>query len=145
MVTAERVKVQIQMDATRFAETKLEYDTLKNKKKRMPAWHALFGGPESIADLAVSVGRASLYEYFYRIFSAEVHSTSALNSIKTCSQTNQAALRPLRYPLGAPASMTLCGSILVDLYRELVDRSVRIGDKSFRHGIAGQFKRTSTS
>jgi hypothetical protein len=120
-IAAEKAHVKANLDNPRFSEVKAAWTAFEAKCKRAPAWHALFKGPSNVADLAERVGCAGWYD-FYRDFSDETHSTSAMKSLRKDSKTSKALLRPLRYPEVAPRCFGLCGAVLMHFYRTMIDR-----------------------
>jgi hypothetical protein len=51
-----------------------EYQSIKTRTGKDPAWYSLFGGPNSIEQLATQLQRIFMYEVLYRYFSGSVHS-----------------------------------------------------------------------
>lgn len=119
------------MADAKYQAIAFEWERIVTERRREPAWHALFGGPVNVSELAARVGRAGWYDIFYRRFSDEVHSTSAIGSIRSNPIEKTTAFRPIRYPDNAPHCLSLGGSVLLDLYRELIPRFCREHEAEF--------------
>lgn len=121
-VAAEMANVKAKMANALFAEVSKEWNRLEIERRRPQPWHALFDGPGNVAELAEDVGCAGWYDVFYRQFSDEVHSTSAMESLRKDSKASKALIRPLRYPEHATNCLGLCGTLLIRLYDEMLKR-----------------------
>ena len=61
------------LDRDQFDEVNKEYGELKAKRKGSLPWYALFGGPNSLRQLSVVMGRGAQYEILFRGWSSVVH------------------------------------------------------------------------
>lgn len=96
-----------------------EWQRLK-KGKRHPTWHALFGGPQSIRELAHHVNRGFWYEFMYSDWSGQLHAGHSFHNVgKTASDPlgRQTAIRPLRHPDG-----------IKDVYRFAQGMAIELGN-----------------
>jgi hypothetical protein len=76
----------------RFAPIEAEFQTVKKKTGRNPAWYSLFGGPPSLEQLANRVGLSLSYELLYRHWSEAVHSTGVRSGRILSANDGTAAL-----------------------------------------------------
>ena len=86
-----------------FAAVNDEWQRVKKRAKRHPAWHALFDGPKTVRDLAFHLDRGFWYEYLYSDWSGHVHAASGVQNIGPSSDdpaVELKAVRPLRHPDG---------------------------------------------
>jgi hypothetical protein len=137
-VAAEKADVKAKLADARFDEVRTAWATFGPKGP--PAWHALFRGPVNIATLAEEVGCATWYDFFYRYFSDEVHSMSAMGSLRRDPSSSKALIRPLRYPQDAPRCLGSAGSILIQFYERMIERFCPSCDASFRAWYAGEIR-----
>ena len=79
-----------------FQPIEQEWQSLKAKRKHDPEWFSLFGGPQSVRDLAIRVKWAGTYEFLYRTWSNEVHAGRAMESIGR--RNGIIVMRPIRHP-----------------------------------------------
>jgi hypothetical protein len=56
-----------------YDEGEDEFQRLKRRNHRSPEWFALYGGPTSIHDLALHLGRLGVYHHLYRSWSELTH------------------------------------------------------------------------
>jgi hypothetical protein len=70
-------------------DAEAEYQKLKN-----PAFYALWGGPRTLEQLALRLGRGGQYEFLYRLWSATAHTEDLQRQLG--SREGSAAVRPFR-------------------------------------------------
>lgn len=96
---SENESIRQMLSAPPYAEINAEYDA----KPKNKAWHALFGGPRTIRDLAYHLGRPFWYEFLYADWSGRLHAGNALRNVASNSKEPERkgkAIRPIRHPDG---------------------------------------------
>lgn len=104
-VAADQLETKLLADPV-FAPILAEWDRLTKKKgggtkEKDPDWYTLFGGANSIRDLAKQLSLESIYVFVYKTLSDPVHAGNALDGFAP-SGVGQSILRPLRHPGGLP-------------------------------------------
>ena len=74
-------------------------DEYKNHPNRRPKWFSLFGGPNTIRDLAEHVDKKDLYDLLYREWSSTTHSDGGLQEIvRPHGDPGKTYIRSVRHP-----------------------------------------------
>jgi hypothetical protein len=129
--TSEIANLQRMLTRVEFAPVEAEWQRLRAKNKRRPAWHSLFDGPAGIQQLARHVGKAGWYEILYRDFSGETHAADALSSLHG-STDGKMAYQPLRYPIEAPNLVSLAVTMAVGGYHDILNHYCSGGIVAFQ-------------
>jgi hypothetical protein len=113
-----------------------EWQRFKRETRRHPAWHALFGGPKTVRDLAFHLDRGFWYEFLYSDWSGHVHAGSGLTNIGTDTDDptgELTALRPLRHPDGLKIVLHFAQGMALELGNALGQRYLsKIGQDDLR-------------
>src|SRR5690554_5106221 len=81
--SVERIKELEQiLNNEPFKEVNEEWLRTKKELKMKPSWHALFGGPRKILELAEHLGQEAYYAIIYKNLSSFTHGSSTLNRLK---------------------------------------------------------------
>jgi hypothetical protein len=91
-------KMQAILESEKYTPIESEFQAVKKKTRRNPAWYSLFGGPPNLEQLAERVGLPLIYEILYRYWSEEVHSTGVRSGRILPANDGTAALVQLRDP-----------------------------------------------
>jgi len=102
-----------------YREAGREYAKLKKTRKRSPQWFQLFGGPDSIEQLAVRVGMPEWYQILYRRWSGVVHATDVITG-KISGRDGETEIHQLRWPGGVESVYTFSVSLALRTYRHLI-------------------------
>jgi Family of unknown function (DUF5677) len=79
----EKIKELEQMlNREPFKEVNDEWLRTRKKMKRMPNWHALFGGPQKIYDLAEYLEQTEYYAILYKNLSSFIHGSETIGRLK---------------------------------------------------------------
>lgn len=141
-IAAARADVANRMADARFDKVRSAWQAWQSSHRdRPPHWYSLFGGPTSVAELAQRVGVVGWYDLFYRNFSDEVHSTTAMNSIRNSGVANRALIKPIRYPDGAQLCFQLCTSLLFYVYQSMIGRFCPAQMQAFQDWYAETIQR----
>lgn len=91
-----------------------EYE--KQRRKGMPPWYSLFGGPKSIRQLVYHLKLGAAYETLYSNWSETVHAGGAMLTVAG----REKAVRALRHPARAQLVASLGASLTIRISRELL-------------------------
>ena len=110
-IRSARVRLDKLLADPKYHEIDAEYT---RQKKRRPEWYSLFGGPQTLYELAKHFHFWPEYELLYRQWSRSVHAQDPLHSL-TPAMPGQTFLDKLRQPKDLPftgyfAAMFLIGS-----------------------------------
>src|SRR5207244_2230497 len=64
-----------------FQPIEAEWQRLKAANRKDPEWYSLFGGPNSVRNLATKLGVPAMYEFLYRPWSGEIHAGEAMAKV----------------------------------------------------------------
>ena len=117
-LTAARANLESLLSNPRYVEAAREYERLKRKMRRGPQWFQLFGGPDSIEQLAARVSMADWYQILYRDWSGVVHATDVITG-KVSSRNQSTEIRQLRWAGGAGAVYNFAVSLALSTFRHL--------------------------
>src|SRR5690606_26577632 len=79
----EKIKELEQMlNREPFKEVNDEWLRTRKKMKSRPNWHALFGGPQKIYDLAECLGQTEYYAILYKNLSSFIHGSETIGRLK---------------------------------------------------------------
>ncbi len=127
-----------------YAAVNEEWQRIKKDTKRHPAWHALFGGPKTIHDLAFHLNRGFWYEYLYSDWSGHVHAGTAVRKVgpNTDDPTGELkSFRPLRHPDGLKDAYSFGQTMSVSLGTKLADKYLsQIGRDDLRNFYMREIK-----
>ncbi len=93
----ENEKLRRVLQSPPYLEVNTEWDA---RGKRV-AWHALFGGPRTIRDLAYDLDKGFWYEFLYSDWSGRIHAGRTLQNVAINSREptrKGGAIRPIRHP-----------------------------------------------
>lgn len=95
------------LNAPHLVAAAVEYQRTrdKNKKKKRPAFHALWDGPENVEQLAKKLGRSAFYEILYRGWSQSTHAVDVVRQLG--HKDGAPAVRPFRSGDGLKTSYSL--------------------------------------
>ncbi|MHA6246507.1 DUF5677 domain-containing protein [Pontibacter sp. CAU 1760] len=99
-----------------------EYERLKSKGEKNPAWYRLFDGPKNIQELAERLNLSGLYEILYRYWSGPTHGTDILQGKLVGAIDNRAEIIQLRYPKDAQAVTSYAMTLSLKLFILFVDK-----------------------
>ncbi|QEL17796.1 DUF5677 domain-containing protein [Limnoglobus roseus] len=102
-LSARAAVVEAKLADPKFAPILAEWERLKRpagkSKQKDPEWFSLFGGGNSIRDLAKNLGSISLYAFIYKELSNSTHAATALDSFTEVGG-DITQIRQLRHPGG---------------------------------------------
>jgi hypothetical protein len=93
---AEAAKIRQALSGPEYQAVDAEYLRLRGKGKFDPAWYELWKGPQSVRQLADSVGLIAIYEMFYGGASAVMHATDISGQLGDKKESGGHFVRPLR-------------------------------------------------
>ena len=103
-----------------YAEAYSEYQRLS--ARRPAQWYQLFGGPNTLRELAREVGREGAYEGLYGEWSILGHAKDALLRHLTEGQGGGPAVRPIRNPETIPPTVSHAISFALEATRLMIER-----------------------
>lgn len=120
----ERIsKMEAVLKTGSLAEVGAELDALRKGGRRNPAWHELFGGPQSIEGVATAVGLPAVYDVMYRYWSGFTHG-SGVHSGRIKGGLEESAVTQLRYPESAQEVLAHALLLGTDMMRFIVEALV---------------------
>lgn len=97
-------------------EQEFQQMVLSSPKRKKPRWHALFGGPRTVEDLARYLSLGGLYELLYRPLSGATHSSDVTKGTFTVEPGGQFALLQLRLPEDAQFVTHMATSLALQVF-----------------------------
>jgi hypothetical protein len=112
-VRAAAAKLQPLLQSDQFREVVAEFDTLRRQRRRHPAWYSLFGGPQTLRQLAVTVQMETMFSGFYPYWSRVAHAQDARRFLGVPRDGRQGFNR-LRNTAGIRQLASLATSVFLD-------------------------------
>jgi len=104
-----------------FSETKKEFERIKKKKKRKPPWYLLYGGADSIQQLATLLDYSYVYEVLYRSWSHTVHASDIITGKIAQSDDGESSFYQIRFGIDASSVASFAIKIILTSYQTLID------------------------
>ncbi|RIV20498.1 hypothetical protein DYU11_20860 [Fibrisoma montanum] len=125
--SAELENIKRLINSPLYREAKEEYNiyTKDNTKDINDLkWHALYNGPKSTFRLANYLNRRDFYDYCYKPWSEEVHSTNLHRGVIVKAEEGYGAFNQLRMPDQAPELVQSTTMIVLSVYELLITKCV---------------------
>ena len=103
-----------------YAEAYAEYQRLS--VRRPAEWYQLFGGPNTLRDMAREVGREGAYAGLYGEWSILGHAKDALLRHMTQGQAGGPAVRPIRNPETIPQTVNFAVDFALEATRLMIEK-----------------------
>jgi len=117
------------LQSPQYIKIEKEYQIIRKKN---PNWFSLFGGPKTIQELSVELGRPGLYEIYYRIWSGTAHGTSLIRRGKVSpGKKGKADIVQLRLAAEAQAIVRDTLIIILGMYRSYIARYIPVQQQEF--------------
>lgn len=98
-------------------------DAYKKHSNRRPNWFSLFGGPNTVRDLAEHLDKRDLYDLLYREWSSTTHSDGGLQKIiRPHDAPGKIYIRNLRHPDGLGVAHNLTVNFLTQTVLLMTNR-----------------------
>jgi hypothetical protein len=95
-----------------------------NSIRKNPKWFTLFDGPTDIEQLAKRLNHHSLYEFFYRSLSDNVHATDLVKSKLVPNKNGQTDIIQIRFPKDAQNITNLTLNVLVITFLNFYEKEL---------------------
>jgi hypothetical protein len=95
-----------------------------NSIRKNPNWFTLFDGPKDIEQLAKRLNHHSLYEFFYRRLSDNVHATDLVKGKLILNKNGQTDIIQIRFPKDAQDITIQTLNILVITYKNFYEKEL---------------------
>lgn len=102
---------------SQFAAVNQDFFNLQGRK----AWYRLYGGPNTLRDLAHRVGRSALYDFMYRYWSRVTHAQDFAPFIARTAQ-GEGAIRSIRDPQELKNVASFSATIMLAGTRRLIGK-----------------------
>lgn len=120
---AARANMESVLIKPHYQEAAHEYHKLQKERKRSPQWFQLFGGPDSLEQLASRVGMPEWYQILYRQWSGVAHATDVITG-KLSGRDGGTAIQQLRWPGGVEGVYNFSVSLALRTFRHLIAATV---------------------
>lgn len=126
-----------------YDELTREFERLRKRRNRKPAWYSLFDGPGNLRELARDVGELPNYDILYRQWSKTTHAAD-LDRQLTAGNSG-AAVRVIRSPIGIETRYIFAINFVLETSRHILEH-YRRGElerqsKWYMEKISPQLKR----
>lgn len=137
-LSARAVVVEAKLADPIFIPILAEWERLKHPpgkpKQKDPEWFSLFGGGNTIRDLAKNLGLISQYTFIYKELSNAIHAATALECFEEVGG-DLAQIRPLRHPGGYHKPFRGVFMMFLITFNKLLEFYDKRQQVTFRHHI----------
>ena len=106
-----------------YKQANQEYRRLKKERKKTPKWFQFYGGPGSLEQMAIKLGKVAEYEIFYRNWSEYIHSTEVISDNLQLDE-GQTYIAALRQPFNAQFVTSTTLTFAFKLYKKMIEHFV---------------------
>jgi len=120
--TTERADMKQVLASRAYKKAEQEYQRIKKSRNNRPKWHQLFGGPESVEQLAKHLKSGGLYSILYRQWSGAVHGTDLLSGKIKPGARDQVGIMQINSPQNAQQFTVFAVSLGLRMHKNIVGK-----------------------